>query len=45
MLILLTDGSQTQDVGAEDPGDVAEQLRKDGVSILVVGIGSGVQHN
>ena len=42
VLILLTDGSQTQDVGAEDPGEVAEQLRKDGVSILVVGIGSGV---
>lgn len=42
VLILLTDGSQTQDAGAEDPGDVAEELRKDGVKILVVGIGKGV---
>ena len=33
-----------QDVGAEDPGEVAEQLRKDGVSILVVGIGSVSTH-
>ena len=42
LLILLTDGSQTQDLGAEDPGDIAEQLRQDGISVLVVGIGSGV---
>ena len=42
VVILLTDGSQTQDVGAEDPGDVADELRKDGINILVVGIGSGI---
>lgn len=44
LLILLTDGSQTQDAGAEHPGDVAEELRKDGVNILVVGIGKGVNN-
>ena len=42
LLILLTDGTQTQDAGAEDPGDVAEELRADGINILVVGIGRGV---
>ena len=42
LVILLTDGSQTQDAGAEDPGDVADELRKEGVDILVVGIGKGV---
>ena len=42
VLILLTDGSQTQDVGAEDPGDIAGELRKDGINIIVVGIGQGV---
>ena len=42
LLILLTDGSQTQDAGAEDPGDIAEELRADGINILVVGIGQGV---
>ena len=39
--ILLTDGSQTQDVGAEDPGVIAEELRSDGIILIVVGIGSG----
>ena len=42
VLILLTDGSQTQDAGAEDPGDVADVLRKDGINIIVVGIGQGI---
>lgn len=42
VLILLTDGSQTQDAGAEDPGDVADELRRVGVKILVVGVGKGV---
>ena len=42
LLILLTDGSQTQDAGAEDPGDIAEELRADGINILVVGIGNGI---
>ena len=39
LLILLTDGSQTQDAGAEDPKDIADELRADGINILVVGIG------
>ena len=42
LLILLTDGSQTQDAGAEDPGDIADELRADGINILVVGIGNGI---
>ena len=42
LLILLTDGTQTQDAGAEDPGDIAEELRADGINILVVGIGRGI---
>ena len=41
ILILLTDGSQTQDAGAEDPGDISNELRQAGVTVLVVGIGSG----
>lgn len=42
VLIVLTDGSQTQDAGAEDPGDVAEELRNEGIRVLAVGIGKGV---
>lgn len=42
LLIVLTDGSQTQDAGAEDPGDVAEELRKAGIRVIAVGIGKGV---
>lgn len=42
LLVVLTDGSQTQDRGAEDPGLVADELRKDGVRILVVGIGKTI---
>ena len=42
ILILLTDGSQTQDAGASQPGDIAEELRADGINILAVGIGQGV---
>jgi Uncharacterized protein containing a von Willebrand factor type A (vWA) domain len=42
VLILLTDGSQTQDVGAEDPGDIARELRDSGINLLTVGIGKGV---
>jgi Mg-chelatase subunit ChlD len=40
VLILLTDGAQTEGNGAEHPGDIANELRKSGVKILVVGIGS-----
>ena len=42
VLVVLTDGSQTQDAGAEDPGDVAEELRNEGIRVLTVGIGKGV---
>ena len=45
LLILLTDGSQTQDAGAEDPKDIADELRADGINILVVGIGNGINQN
>ena len=41
ILILLTDGSQTQDAGAEDPGDISNELRNSGITLIVVGIGSG----
>ena len=42
LLILLTDGSQTPDAGAEDPRDIADEFRADGINVLVVGIGNGV---
>ena len=42
VLILMTDGSQTPDAGAEDPGDIADELRREGVNLLVVGIGQGI---
>ena len=42
LLILLTDGTQTPDSGAEDPGDVADELRADGINIFAVGIGNGI---
>lgn len=40
LLVLLTDGSQTQDPGHDNPGILADELRKQKVNILVVGIGS-----
>ena len=42
ILIVLTDGSQTQEAGSEDPGLIAEELRKSGVRVIVIGIGAGV---
>ena len=42
ILILLTDGSQTQDAGAEDPSMIANELRSKGIKLLVIGIGAGV---
>ena len=42
LVILLTDGSQTKDTGAEDPAAIAEELRNSGIVVLVIGIGSGV---
>ena len=42
MLILLTDGSQTKDADAVDPGKLAKLLRQRGIHILSVGIGEDV---
>ena len=42
ILILLTDGSQTQDRDAVDPGKVAKTLRENDISIVTIGIGQGV---
>ena len=42
ILILLTDGSQTPGADAEDPAVVADELRYDGITVLVVGIGKGI---
>ena len=42
ILILLTDGSQTQDVDAEDPSIIANEIRSKGIKLLVIGIGAGV---
>ena len=42
ILILLTDGSQTPGKDAEDPAVIANELRYDGITVLVVGIGKGI---
>jgi len=42
ILILLTDGSQTADADAEDPSVIANEIRKRGIKLLVIGIGGGV---
>ena len=42
LLILMTDGSQTEDLGAEDPADIADELRADGITVIVVGVGADV---
>ena len=42
ILILLTDGSQTQDADAEDPSVIANEIRSKGIKLLVIGIGAGV---
>jgi len=44
LLILLTDGTQTASAGAEDPGDIAEELRQAGLPIIVIGIGADTDH-
>ena len=41
VLILLTDGTQTKSKGAEDPGNVMEEIRSSGVETIVIGIGTG----
>ena len=40
VLILLTDGSQSPDRGAENPADIAAQLRASGINLIVIGIGT-----
>ena len=42
ILVLLTDGSQTEDADAVDPGSIADELRAQGIKVLVIGIGGGV---
>ena len=41
IIILLTDGTQSEDDDAEDPAKIAKELRGAGMSTIVVGIGSG----
>ena len=42
ILILLTDGTQTVDADSEDPVQISDELRSAGVTVLVVGVGPGV---
>lgn len=42
LIILLTDGSQTISEDAEDPIRIADEMRRHGVTVLVVGVGSGI---
>ena len=42
LIILLTDGRQTKDADAMNPGDIAEELRKSGIKLIVIGIGKYV---
>ena len=42
VLILLTDGTQTKKDNAEDPSIIADEMRKAGIDIIVVGIGSDI---
>ena len=44
MLVILTDGSQTQDADAEDPGEIAKEIAKSGIMVLVIGIGTEVDN-
>ena len=39
LLVVLTDGSQTKDADYEDPGDIADGLRKRGINVISVGVG------
>ena len=42
IVFLLTDGTQTKDADAVDPSKLAEELRRDGIKLIVIGIGKGV---
>ena len=44
IVIVLTDGSQTNDKDAEDPVQVAKELRDAGFKVIAIGIGSGVNN-
>ena len=44
IVIVLTDGSQTKDKDAEDPGLVAKELRDIGYTVLAIGIGKGINN-
>lgn len=45
VLVLLTDGSQTKRHDSEDPAMIAEELRNEGIALIVVGMGGGISHN
>ena len=43
ILVLLTDGEQTTHKGAyEDPSMIAKEIREQGINMLVVGMGTGI---
>lgn len=42
LLILLTDGVQTKEAGAEDPSTIADEMRSSGMEVVVVGVGTGI---
>ncbi|XP_047125173.1 collagen alpha-6(VI) chain isoform X3 [Hydra vulgaris] len=42
LLILLTDGAQTPSVEMEVPHIIADEIRQNGVSIIAIGIGEGI---
>jgi len=42
VLVVVTDGSQTQADGAEDPTSVANELRSRGIKVITVGVGKRV---
>ena len=42
LIILLTDGSQTKDADAVDPGIIADEIRRMGIKLTVIGIGDRV---
>ena len=42
LLVLLTDGSQTPGADVEEPAQIANEIRKSGIRLLVIGIGKGV---
>ena len=42
VLILMTDGTQSQDADAEDPNRIASEIRNKGIKLVIIGIGTGV---